>query len=327
MKLIAILATLTATGAIMAASVTKCFKPVDGPGMERDEEEYVPKVQSVKYWYMDGVAYKAEYKDDGKTIILQPDPVRDNKNENIVLKLEDGPDPVFYYPVGKSASLIPGKRIMPAVINYMTYLECLNEEYELTSVFAPILEGVTLNDMIIFELASILEGEFKDEYGETAEISDGYLRLPGSNGGEKTFAAVDGFPVNVMISQGKCWRFSVTGEGILILKEVSANGFVPVENGKTIRLTRLNGYGGRWPITEMTLLQRSMLEYFDDSALAFMRNEILARHGYIFSEKEVQSYFDAQNWYCRSEDGNDRIHLTMIEMSNINIIKSVEKSR
>ncbi len=331
MKLMAIIASLTAAGALMAGALGNClFKPVDGPGMERDEADYVPDVLSVKYWYMNGAAYKAEHLDEGKTIRMSRGSV---DNESFTLRLENTPDPFFYdVEESETASSLPGKKVMPIVTNKMTHLLFLDDEYATTGVMAPILEGVTLEDMITFELASIVEGKFKDDNGNPAHISEGDFQLPGEDSSQLEFGNVDGLPVNVIVSNGKSWMFTVTAEGILVLKEARRGGtdgaYYPVSGGKVIRLTRLNGSAGRWPITGMDYVQHSFLKYFDSSALSYIRNEILARHGYTFSEPDLQSYFESQDWYHTDEDiDNDHIHLTEIEVSNISIIKYAEKLR
>ena len=54
-----------------------------------------------------------------------------------------------------------------------------------------------------------------------------------------------------------------------------------------------------------------------------MRNEIFARHGYIFKSEEMINYFSEQSWY--SPTNNDVISLlTVIERKNIELIKSYE---
>lgn len=330
----AIIASLTAAGALMAGTLGNClFKAVDGPGMERDEADYVPDVRSVKYWYMNGAVYKAGHLDEGKAIRMSGGPAGSIDSESFTLRLENTPDPFFYdVEESKTASSLPGKKVMPIVANRMTYLKFLDDEYETTGVMAPMLEGITLEDMILLDLSSIVEGQFKDDSGNSALISDNLFQLPGEECAEMSFGIVDGSPVNVIVSNGKSWIFTVTAEGVLVLKEARRDGtagaYSPANGGKVIRLTRLNGTAGRWPITEMTYIQHSMLKYFDSSALSYMRNEILARHGFTFSEPDLKSYFESQNWYYHDEDiDNDHIHLTEIEVSNISIIKYVEKNR
>ena len=57
--------------------------------------------------------------------------------------------------------------------------------------------------------------------------------------------------------------------------------------------------------------------------LALLRNEILARKGYIFSTERYWRYFGNQKWY-KQVQSNDEIKLTEIENKNIEIIKKLE---
>ncbi|KAA0548385.1 YARHG domain-containing protein [Bacillus sp. BGMRC 2118] len=56
--------------------------------------------------------------------------------------------------------------------------------------------------------------------------------------------------------------------------------------------------------------------------LRLARNEIYARHGYVFNSEDLQRYFSAQNWYfpIHTYDGM----LTDIERYNVDLIKKVE---
>lgn len=56
-----------------------------------------------------------------------------------------------------------------------------------------------------------------------------------------------------------------------------------------------------------------------------MRNEIVARHGYVFITPEMQSYFENQSWYKPIYDNNRVVKsLSEIEKQNMGFIKSRE---
>ena len=57
--------------------------------------------------------------------------------------------------------------------------------------------------------------------------------------------------------------------------------------------------------------------------LALLRNEILARKGYVFSTEKYSRYFESQNWY-KPVQSNSKIRLSEIENRNIEIIKQLE---
>ena len=71
------------------------------------------------------------------------------------------------------------------------------------------------------------------------------------------------------------------------------------------------------------LLDTRYLGRFSKPQLRLLRNEILARHGWKFQSKDLQDYFSQQPWYKPAKDNNS-IKLSIIEMTNIQLIKSDE---
>lgn len=57
--------------------------------------------------------------------------------------------------------------------------------------------------------------------------------------------------------------------------------------------------------------------------LKIMRNEIYARHGYIFKTEEMKSYFSYEKWYVPKYEKVDDM-LTDVEKKNIELIKRYE---
>ncbi len=60
--------------------------------------------------------------------------------------------------------------------------------------------------------------------------------------------------------------------------------------------------------------------------LRLARNEIYARHGYIFSDSELKAYFESKSWYVgttAASDFDDNV-LSEIEKANISRIQSFE---
>lgn len=69
-----------------------------------------------------------------------------------------------------------------------------------------------------------------------------------------------------------------------------------------------------------------VLEFYQLTAgdIRFMINEIYARHGYIFADKKLNSYFRNKTWYKAKTKNVDSL-LTPIEKYNIEFLKGVEK--
>ena len=82
-------------------------------------------------------------------------------------------------------------------------------------------------------------------------------------------------------------------------------------------------FPGRYPDASMRLLTESDLYGLSKWELKIMRNEILARYGYIFKTEAMQDYFSQQSWYeGRYSEVNEM--LTDLEWENIKLIKRFE---
>ncbi|MFI5136857.1 MAG: YARHG domain-containing protein, partial [Sphingobacteriales bacterium] len=94
--------------------------------------------------------------------------------------------------------------------------------------------------------------------------------------------------------------------------------FVPPANAQG------SNYSGLYPQSSERLLNSNDLNGFTKEKLKIMRNEIFARHGYIFKTADMKNYFAQQNWYkpLYSDVTNQ---LTSIEKTNVEFIKSYEK--
>lgn len=73
-------------------------------------------------------------------------------------------------------------------------------------------------------------------------------------------------------------------------------------------------------ITESDLVGKTKDE------VAMIRNEIYARHGYIFNTEPFKSYFESQEWYEPNENFNDSI-FSEIEKTNKDFLVKYEEDR
>ncbi len=83
-----------------------------------------------------------------------------------------------------------------------------------------------------------------------------------------------------------------------------------------------------WNAVNGILLNRAYLQscVATKSELRLLRNKILAYHGYRFQSKDLQEYFGNVRWYKPVSD-NNTIKLSIIEQTNIQLIKSEEAAR
>lgn len=82
------------------------------------------------------------------------------------------------------------------------------------------------------------------------------------------------------------------------------------------------------PYSNSSYIDKSDINQYNKETLALMRNEIYARHGYIFGTEPYKSYFNSKSWYSpdSSFKGDDK-ELNEYEVSNVKTIKSVENSK
>ncbi|PID22053.1 hypothetical protein CSV61_07520 [Sporosarcina sp. P3] len=69
-------------------------------------------------------------------------------------------------------------------------------------------------------------------------------------------------------------------------------------------------------------LDKSDLKGLSKDDLRLARNEIYARHGYVFKSKELQNYFGSQSWYDPDPSFDGK--MSKWEKHNIELIKSLE---
>ncbi len=81
------------------------------------------------------------------------------------------------------------------------------------------------------------------------------------------------------------------------------------------------------PDSDWRKLSEDELEGLNAKELRIARNEIYARHGRMFNDKELQSYFDQMEWYYPMYEASefDEGILNEYELYNLELIKQFEK--
>lgn len=82
----------------------------------------------------------------------------------------------------------------------------------------------------------------------------------------------------------------------------------------------------RYPFTATQIVNREAMNYFSKTELQIMRNEIFARHGYIFSTDAMKKHFNTQTWYKPTSKNVDA-QLTTFEKLNVETIKKAEADK
>ena len=79
------------------------------------------------------------------------------------------------------------------------------------------------------------------------------------------------------------------------------------------------------PDSNKRLMTSEELWAYSRETLRYIRNEILARHGYNFGNNKFGNYFITKSWY-KAGNNNDAVNnkVTSVEWKNINLIRDVE---
>ncbi|MGN6802134.1 MAG: YARHG domain-containing protein [Ginsengibacter sp.] len=130
-------------------------------------------------------------------------------------------------------------------------------------------------------------------------------------------------------------------ETIQVRQPASQENVTPISSGKissettqTVQSTQStsqennnptfqNGTPGEYPQASQRFLNSNDVKYLNRYQLKIMRNEIFARHGYIFKTAEMKSYFAQQTWY-HGQYNDVNSMLSEIEKRNIDLIRKYE---
>jgi hypothetical protein len=87
------------------------------------------------------------------------------------------------------------------------------------------------------------------------------------------------------------------------------------------------GIPGKYPQSSTRRLIRADIRGKSKWTLSLMRNEIYARHGYIFSDPNLKRYFENQSWYSGKTTDATKVYyrrLSQIERDNVEFIRRNE---
>jgi len=104
------------------------------------------------------------------------------------------------------------------------------------------------------------------------------------------------------------------------LKEAGSGTYDDVRAGVVSRSTEYI-----LPDSDKMYYSADDLSGFSKEDLRLARNEIYARHGYIFKDGDMQSYFGRQSWYTPTTNDVPDTELNDFEKANLGLIKEIEK--
>lgn len=142
-----------------------------------------------------------------------------------------------------------------------------------------------------------------------------------------TFESEYDYPVEtITFTKGKtfCYKRTKTGLDIFKAKPIEDEYTTGAKLMSLRRVASLDIAGkpelkGNFTFASTQLMIKGVLMYFSANERRLMRNEIFARHGYIFKSDDLKKYFGSQPWYKPvSNDVNDQ--LTELEKLNVRLI-------
>lgn len=79
------------------------------------------------------------------------------------------------------------------------------------------------------------------------------------------------------------------------------------------------------PDSNTRCLSASELYGYTSEELSYIRNEIYARHGYVFKKEKYRNYFSSMPWYVPNNNlSSSASYLNSVEKYNVELIKSLE---
>ena len=204
--------------------------------------------------------------------------------------------------------------------------------YDLKGNLHEVLDGSFFGEGEVVAMGKWMQqimGKYTDGYGDTLEIGHEIIYEKGVTRAEYKNIAFNGTVTGVLRISGLTdlegmWEAVQTLDG-LTLYEVEQDEYGMFKRqGQQKTLSWVNteprfGYANR------VLLNDKMFRKMKKSTLRVMRNSILAKHGYMFSSRDLADYFASQPWFS-PRPSNDGVldELSLVESLNVELIKCEE---
>jgi hypothetical protein len=284
-------------------------------------------IPSDSKWYDGWNNYVASNWDGGSTlmqVIAEGEKLEfvlvpvDGEKDCFILEKSPDADAVLSYPVG-----LVVKRVREDGLEVL----CLHDGNDrLVGVMAS--TRMPARVVSALNMNTRLKGSYKvDSTGDSVVIDDGV----GLFNGRKVYFKIDYF--NDMangvlkIDSGSplegSWEFVPTLSGFKVYPGSFGQNATFQRTGEPFILVDADPGSGRFEFASKILVDNACLKSYKKSTLRLMRNEILARHGYVFEDEDLKEYFRKQPWY-KPAQSNEGIELSFIEKLNVGLIENAE---
>ena len=171
--------------------------------------------------------------------------------------------------------------------------------------------------------------KYIDSYGDTLEIGHETIYEKGMARAEYKNIAFNGTVTGVLRISGLTdlegmWEAVQTLDGLRLF-EVEQDEYGMFKRKGLIKTLSWVNTEPRFSYANRVLLNDKQFRKMKKSTLRIMRNSILAKHGYMFSSRDLVDYFGNQPWFSprpSNDDVNDE--LSLVERLNIELIKCEE---
>jgi len=113
------------------------------------------------------------------------------------------------------------------------------------------------------------------------------------------------------------------GSGLVIGSSTSSSGSASTVKPVTPQPYYIYNSQYIIPDSNTRYLTEGELWGYTREALRYIRNEILARHGYVFGDNKFGRYFSTKDWYVAG--GYEKAILTGLEWDNVDLLHKVER--
>jgi hypothetical protein len=174
-----------------------------------------------------------------------------------------------------------------------------------------------------------LQGYYTDRFGDILQLSAGIIYEKGVARAEYEHITFNGTVTGVIKITGAThldgvWEAVMTLDGLTLypVKEDEYGLYRRTDGDKELLEWARKDFP-RFNFTSAMLLNDGQFRRMKKSTLRIMRNEILARQGYVFKSKDLQDYFKQFSWYHPLQ-GSDYQQPSWLEMLNLQLIQGEE---
>ena len=225
-------------------------------------------------------------------------------------------------------------------VNGQDLLLITSPEGKLTDVLIAVVDG-NLTPILENQMNQMLDGVYTDGKGNTFSFDGfGKMSVRGVKNGKwdaYNYIYIDESPSNMFeyLPLDKHYSFEPNGYDLKLNEVTTKKGKswddddLDLVTVKSFKIKKSKGmrYTGKgfWPITSEEVLTAGYLGFYDLESLRLMRNDIYARHGYIFKDKALRKVFAGQSWYKPTTSDASSLKLNETERINIALIQNMEK--